>query len=46
MIKKIAKKIKYWFIERAASGTAFDYFLIGLVGMLFLILVSLIVEYV
>jgi len=43
---KIFKAIKYWFIERAASGTAFDLFLIGLVGMLSLMLIGLFVQYV
>lgn len=45
-MKKYIRKIQLWFIERAVSGTAWDLFLIGLVGLLGLILVSLFTYYV
>ena len=40
-MKKIIRKIQLWFIERWVGGTAWDLFLIGLVGLLGLTLVGL-----
>lgn len=45
-MRKYIRRIQLWFIERAVSGTAFDLFLLGLVGMLVLILVGLFAQYV
>lgn len=45
-MKKVIKQIQLWFIERAVSGTAWDFFLIGLVGLLGLTLIGLFTYYV
>lgn len=45
-MKKIARKIKLWFIERWVGGTAFDLFLIGAVGMVVGTVIGLFVYYV
>lgn len=45
-MKKIIRKIQLWFIERWVGGTAFDLFLIGAVGIVVALTISLFMYYV
>ena len=45
-MKKIIRRVKLWFIERWVGGTAFDLFLIGVVGIALGTVISLFVYYV
>lgn len=45
-MKRYIRLAKLWLIERAESGTAWDLFLLGLVGLLALIVTSMFIYYV
>lgn len=45
-MNKYIRIVKLWILDRVYSGTAWDHFLLGLIGLVVLVLLSLIIGYV